>query len=192
MEPVALAALPQALAPPPPAAREDDEGDEQLQAGTEAARDDPHRLWRAVIAELKGQRRDLLAMALANGRVLEVAPGKVRLGFGPADAMFRSQAERGLKDAEAALLRVMGTPSRIVLEAVAAGAAERTVAQEDGARERAREERALRESREHPAVLAAMRILGGSVEHIRVLEPEADVGFANTPDEGEESNRDEP
>ncbi len=187
-----LAALPESRPPSPPAGAQGDEGDEQLRVETVLSTGDGDRLWRAVIAELKGQRRDLLAMALANGRVLEVAPGAVRLGFEPAEAMFRSQAERGLKEAEAALLGVMGRPTRIILEAVTADAAKRSVAQEDGARERVREERVLRESREHAAVLAAMRILGGSVEQIRALEPEADVGFVPAPDEAEESSRDEP
>lgn len=152
---------------------------------------DSNQLWRAVIAELKGQRRDLLAMALAHGRILEANAGQVRLGFSPADGMFRSQAERGLRDAEAALARVAGAPMRLTLESVSAGDATPSVAQEDSARERAREEQAEREGREHPAVLAALRILGGAVEHIRVLEPDGDGPLPGATEEGEETEADE-
>lgn len=156
-----------------------------------AATFDANQLWRAVVAELKGQRRDLLAMALAHGRILEATASQVRLGFGPADGMFRSQAERGIKDAEAALTRVAGAPTRLTLESVSAGDATPSMAQEDSARERAREERAEREGREHPAVLAALRILGGAVEHIRVLEPDGDGPLPGSPEEGEETEADE-
>lgn len=134
----------------------------------------------------------MLASALAHGRVLALGGGRVRLGFSATDGMFRRQVERAQKDAEAAISKVLGTPTGLALETVSVGEAPApSLAEEETERSRAREDDIRRESREHPAVLAAMRLLGGVVEEIRVLDEELQEGFATTPEEGEDAGHDE-
>ncbi|MBI5548516.1 MAG: hypothetical protein HY901_31930 [Deltaproteobacteria bacterium] len=145
------------------------------------------------MAELKGQKKDMLASALAHGRVLSLSQGRVRLGFSPQDGMFRRQVERAQKDAEAALSKVLGAPAGLVLEAVQANDVEAapSLAEEETERTRVREERAVRDSREHPNVLAAMRLLGAVVESIKVLEEEQVDEFAPAPEEGDDGGPDD-
>lgn len=155
---------------------------------------DLHATWKAVVGELKALKKEMLASGLAHGRVLSIVEGKVRLGFTPADGMFRRQTERSLKEAEAAIAKVLGRPAGLVLETLdAATVAEvaPSIAEEETERTRAREQTANRETREHPNVLAAMRVLGGTIEFIKVLEETQEETFASTPDEGEDSGQDE-
>jgi DNA polymerase-3 subunit gamma/tau len=149
---------------------------------------DPTAIWREVVQELRAQRKEMLADSLAHGRVLSLVPGRVRIGYGPLDGMYRSQAARGQKDAQAALEKVLGVPCEIVIDSVAASDdSTLSIAEEEYERTRAREERLKREGREHPAVLAAMKIFGGKVEDVRVLEEETDEEFAPAPDDLEEA-----
>ncbi|MBI5542604.1 MAG: hypothetical protein HY901_01855 [Deltaproteobacteria bacterium] len=154
--------------------------------------DDPDSVWRQLVNELKAQRKDLVASALAHGRVLILAPGMVRLGYGAADGMYRKQAERGQKDAEAILSRLLDQPTGLVFESVTAQDTTQSMAEEDDEREKAREAQLTRQGREHPAVLAAMKILGATVEHVKVLEAEeTGSDFAAVPEEPEETGREE-
>jgi len=156
--------------------------------------DDAGTTWRAVVAELKVQKRDMLGSALAHGRVLSMAGDRVRLGYAETDGMYRKQVERSQRDAEAALSKVLGRPMGIVLETVRLQEAPaQSIAEEDNERTRARDERIRRSGREHPSVLAAMKLFGGVVEHIKVLEEEQDQEqFAAAPaDEGEDAGPDE-
>ncbi|HEY3450117.1 MAG TPA: hypothetical protein VGK67_27435 [Myxococcales bacterium] len=166
-----------------------------LTAAEEEAPDlDLHTTWKAVVAELKAQKKEMLASGLAHGRLLGIAEGRVRLGFAPQDGMFRRQVERSLKEAEAAIAKVLGRSAGLVVETIdAAHVAEAapSIAEEETERTRAREETAKKETREHPHVLAAMRLLGGTIEYIRVLEETQEEAFATTPDEGEDAGQDE-
>ncbi len=167
-------------APPPPAS---------FAAEPETPDLDLHATWKAVVSELKSQRKEMLASGLAHGRLLGIEGGKVRLGFAPAHGMFRRQTERSLKEAEAAIAKVLGRPAGLVVETLdAAHVAEAapSIAEEETERTREREETVKKETREHPNVLAAMRLLGGTIEYIRVLEETQDEAFAPPPDEGED------
>jgi hypothetical protein len=146
-----------------------------------------------VVNELKSQKKDMLASALSHGRVLAIKGGEVRLGFGPADGMFRRQVERSQKEAEAVIAKVLLAPTALVLESVTAGDDEAapSLAEEESERTRAREARVLKESREHPAVLTAMRLLGGAVEHIKVLEEEQEEAFSPAPEDSDDAGHDE-
>jgi len=149
---------------------------------------DVEGVWRALVTELKAQKKDLLAAALAHGRVISIAQGRVRLGFAPQEGMYRRQGERMQKDAEAALSKVLGTPTGITFEE--SSQTERSapsLAEQESERLRMREERILRESRESPAVRAALRVFSGTLEHIRVLDEQEEEGFTDTPDEGEDA-----
>ena len=151
---------------------------------------DADATWRALIAELRVQKRELLAGAMAHARVLELAAGRVRLGYAPLDGMYRSQALRMQKEAEAVLGKMLGTPTTLSIEQVGADEAIRSIAEVETERQREREERIQRESRECPAVLAALRIFKGSVERIRVLEEVEDepAGFVVEAEENEETD----
>lgn len=135
--------------------------------------------------QLRSERKDLLANALANGRLLQFEARRVRLGFEPLHTMFRRQLESRMRDAEDALARVAGRPIAIEVEVVSAAEAEsapQSLAGERVSKAKAREERIKRESRENPMVLAALRILDGTVEEIRVVDaPEED--FLPPPEE---------
>ena len=167
---------------------------EGIVAAEEPADRDLHTIWRAVVAELKTQKKEMLASGLAHGRLLGIAGGKVRLAFAPQDGMFRRQTERSLKDAEAAIAKVLGRAAGLVVETLGAAAiaeAAPSIAEEDTERTREREETAKRETREHPNVLAAMRLLGGAIEFVKILEEEQEEAFASTPEEGEDAGPDE-
>lgn len=145
-------------------------------------------MWRAIVNELRNQRKELLADALAHGRVLQLSPGTARIGYTAMEGLFRSTAQRGLKDALVVLEKILGVPTGLTIETVTADESGPSMAQADGERARAREERILRESREHPAVLAAMKIFGGTVEHVRVLEEVNEPSeFVPAPEDGEEA-----
>ncbi|MFN7135487.1 MAG: hypothetical protein ACK4N5_25675 [Myxococcales bacterium] len=135
--------------------------------------ENPRQLWQAVVNELRAQKKDLLASACANGRLLQVEQNRVRLGFSPQHAMFRRQLEQRIRDAEQAVAKVTGRTVALVVEAVSAAEAEEapeSLAGERVNKAKARDERIRRESRENPVVLAAMRILDASVEDIRVMD----------------------
>jgi len=124
---------------------------------------------------------EMLAAGLSHGHLLAIEDGRVRLGFRALDGMYRRQAERSLKDAEAAIAKALGRPASLVIESFdeAMSSLAPSLAQEEQERIRARESSADRVSREHPNVLAAMRILGASIESIRYsdeAENDADSG----------------
>jgi hypothetical protein len=153
---------------------------------------DETAIWRSVIAELRSQKKDLLASALAHARVLELSPGRVKLGFGPTDGLHHRQVERMQRDAEAVLSKALGAPSPILLESVAADEPVRSLAEIENEQSRAREARITKDGREHPAVQAALKIFRGSVEHIRVLDEENEAPEQLIPevDEGEAEDSD--
>jgi hypothetical protein len=141
--------------------------------------------WEKLVRELKDQKKDLLAAALAHARLLGADAGKIRIGYGPQEGLFRRQAERLRTDAEAVLTRMLGSPAALSFEEIAGAEGGTSIAQQESDRAQAREARIVHGSRASPAVLAATRILGGTVESVRVLHEEAE-------DEAEESITDEP
>lgn len=141
--------------------------------------------WRELIGTLRREKKELLASAMAHARLLQLAPGLVRVGFAPLDGMHRRTAERGQKDAETALSQLLGAPTRLSIETVAADEAVSSVAEIDSEQTRQREARILRDSRECPEVLAALRIFKGTVEQIRLLEEEQPEEFTSETEDGE-------
>jgi DNA polymerase-3 subunit gamma/tau len=102
-----------------------------------------------------------LAAALEGGRLLERAPGRLRLAVPEGFAARRLETRRA--DLEAACARFFGAPARLDLEAITldpAGPADAT-AESDLARRR------RQEALDHPAVNDALDILGGEIVEIR-------------------------
>jgi hypothetical protein len=148
--------------------------------------DDPQGVWRALVNEVRVQKKDMLASSLAHARVIHLGSGAARLGYGPQDGMYRRQAERNVKEVEAVLLRMLGGPTSLSFESISAQEALLSMAEEDNERAKVREETLTRKSRESTPVLSAMRILGGTIEQVRVLDDEQESEFVPAPEEGEE------
>jgi hypothetical protein len=113
-----------------------------------------------------------LALALEHATLVERS--EQRLVLEVADPFAARRLERRLADLEAAAERLFGRPLRLVLRAADTPAAAPTPAargarapRSDAEEEAARRRR--REALDHPAVNAALEILGGDVVDIRPL-----------------------
>jgi hypothetical protein len=128
-------------------------------------------------AEYLRQKLPRPGMSLSFGRLVSIEPGQVRLAF-PSDAAFHRStvAGSGKEALEKELSEYFACPTRILAEnhsPVIATIAPSPV--EEQARTRAEREGKIEEKvRSHPVVLASLRILGGNLEHIEVLEREDD------------------
>ncbi|MBI3182537.1 MAG: hypothetical protein HYZ28_10395 [Myxococcales bacterium] len=111
------------------------------------------------------------AKSLAFGRLIALRPGEVALSF-PKDAAFHraTVTASGRALLEKTLSEHFGQPTRIVEEE---GEAEPSLAEEEARDRKARERQAEAEVRAHPAVRSALRILGGEIEYVQVLEEKA-------------------
>jgi len=139
------------------------------------------------------QRSPRLGTSLAYGRLVALRQGEVVLSF-PGNAAFHRATVAGSGQAalEREVSQLLGAPTRILLDDTknaAAGASPSLVEHEESQRA-ARERTVENQVRQHPAVQASIRILGGEIERIEVLEarrsPEpdapADIGPAAEPE----------
>ncbi|MCI0671623.1 MAG: hypothetical protein L0Y64_14305 [Myxococcaceae bacterium] len=125
--------------------------------------------------------------SLSHARLLSVRPGSVGVGFTRESAFHRStvSSATGRPLVERALSEHFGQPTVLVVEPadLQATASGPSLAEAD-ARERAEYERSTDgEVRNHPAVLSALRLLGGEIEHVQVLERERPVPVPDGPEE---------
>lgn len=111
--------------------------------------------------------------SLGFGRLLALRPGEAVLAF-PKEAAFHRATVTGSGRAtiEQALGQHFGRPTRLVDEPSEAlcAAAPASFAEEDARQKVDREKGIEAKVRAHPAVRAAMRILGGELEQVQVLE----------------------
>ncbi len=84
--------------------------------------------------------------------------------------MYRRQAERLQKEIESILGTILKSPTGLQIETVSSASSFFSLAEEESNRVRAREERILQSSKEHPAVKATLEILKGTIEQIRILD----------------------
>ncbi len=123
--------------------------------------------------ELRDRRRELLAAALAKSRLLSMSGARVRLGYTSGQGYARAQVARELEELRALFARALEGPAPVIqCEECEEEAPGFSLAREDAALEQARSESLTAEGREAPQVLAALRLLGGRIEQVRVLEPE--------------------
>jgi len=112
------------------------------------------------------------AKSLAFGRLVRLGGGEVVIAF-PKDADFhRATVTGGIgkQIIDEAVTSQLGSGTRLVVDQNAAAEAAPSIAEQE-AKERAAHERGVESRvRNHPATQAAMRILGGELEHIQVLE----------------------
>jgi len=141
-------------------------------------RDDPSRplleRWRATLDTVATESPRHSA-SLKQARLLYLRDGEVGVAF-RGDAGFHRTTvtgQSGRPVVERLLSVHFGRPTKLVLdETPGAAAGSKTLAEID-AEARAEHERATGQSvRNHPAILATLRILGGELEHIQVLERE--------------------
>jgi hypothetical protein len=115
-----------------------------------------------------------LGTSLSHARLVYLRPGEVGVHYTAAADFHRTivSAQSGRAQVEKTLSVQLGSPTRLVLETNAAGASPQSLAEQD-AQERQQRVNSTDESvRHHPAVRAALKLLGGELEHIQVLEPE--------------------
>lgn len=123
--------------------------------------------------------------SLMHGRLLSLEPGRVRLGFTRAAAFHRTAVAGSTGKAliEKALTEHFGQPTVVELEpdTAVADAAEPSLAEFQSRAREAHERSTDNRVRSHPAVVAALSLLGGQVEHIQVLQPDARPAVPDEP-----------
>lgn len=132
--------------------------------------------WRAAVELVRAQ-SPRHGTALAHGRLLWLRPGEVGLAYAPNAAFHRGMVTGGSGKAlvEKALSEHFGQPMKLLAQEATAEAAATTppsIAEQDAQARAAHTQSTEGKVRSHPGVRAVLKILGGEIEHIQVLEPE--------------------
>ncbi len=101
--------------------------------------------------------------------------GEISVAFPKDAALHRDTVLRGGRPlVEKALTEFFGRPTRLVEETseAALSAAPLSIAEQALRGREAREKEVEAKIRQHPAVRAALKVLGGEIEHVQVLEPQ--------------------
>jgi hypothetical protein len=140
--------------------------------GVPSATRRPSELWRAAVDAVRAT-SPRHGTSLAFGRLVRVVPGEVVIAFPPEADFHRSTVSgAGRATIEQVLTSTFGRPTTLVIDSAAASLAPHSIAEVE-AKERAAHERTVEARvRNHPALQSALRILGGEVEHVQVLERE--------------------
>jgi hypothetical protein len=128
--------------------------------------------WRAVVEAVRAESARH-GKSLAFGRLLRSDPGELVVAFTAECDFHRSTVSgtgRGL--IEEALSRILGRPTRLVVDQHGAASAPPSLAEEEAKERLAHEKSVESRIRRHPALLATLRMFGGEVEHIQMLERE--------------------
>jgi hypothetical protein len=128
-----------------------------------------------------------LGTSLAFGRLVALGASEIALAFSKRSAFHRSiVAGSGRAQLEQALSASFARPVRLRIEEVSAESDAPLSPAEQEAQDREARDRELQARvRSHPAVEAALRILGGQIEHIQPLEGQR---LAASADAGEETS----
>jgi hypothetical protein len=132
--------------------------------------------WRAAVESVRTQ-SVRHGTALAHGRLLWLRPGEVGLAYAPNAAFHRGMVtgSSGKSLVEKALSEHFGHPMKLVAQeatAEAAAASPLSIAEQDAQARAAYTQSTEGKVRTHPAIRAVLKILGGEIEHIQVIEPE--------------------
>lgn len=134
----------------------------------------PEQQWQRAIEVVRG-RSPRHGMSLAHGRLRSIGTDQVSVAF-PRSAAFHESTctGSGRVKVEAALSELFGRPIRLQIdndvEGLPPSLAEREARQRDD-----REKNVEQTLRNHPAVRATLKILGGELEHIQLIEPEREA-----------------
>ena len=114
-----------------------------------------------------------LGKSLSVGRIIALKDGEARIAF-PTDAGFHRATVFGASrpEIEAALSRKLGVPTRLAEEKseAAFAAAGRSVSESEADAKFSRERTIEARVRQSSAVLSVLNILGGTLEHVQVLD----------------------
>jgi hypothetical protein len=156
--------LPEATAPE----KDADEADQASKTALPAA-----ERWKAAVDVIR-LANPRLGKSLSFGRLASLGMGDARLAF-PTDAGFHRATVFGHARAEleAVLTQHFGEKIRLVEEKSEAAfqSAPKSVAEAEASAKATRERDIEQKVRENPAVLSVLRVLGGTLEHVQVLEP---------------------
>lgn len=160
-------------APPAPAAPEEPEPDDDpsLENPLGPAPDGPQARWRQAVEAVRGA-LPRLGKSLSFGRLVSLAGGEARLAFGAEHSFHRATVfSQARAEIEKVLAPVLG-PTRVVEEksAQAWAQAPRSISEVESDDRQARERTIEGRVRSHTAVQSILRVLGGSVEHVQVLD----------------------
>ena len=142
--------------------------------------------WKAVLESVK-KLNPLLADSLSHARPLWIRSGEVAVVFaGPQGGYHKMRVERPVSkpDLDKALAAHFGrvTALKIEKDAPLEDSAPLSPAEEATERRQGREQRLTKAAREHPSVRAALQLLGGTLQEVRVRDeiappPEEPEGF---------------
>src|SRR5713226_3164518 len=127
--------------------------------------------WRALVDAVRAARKMGAATALERAVPLRIENGTVAVGFRNQNDALPLEDRETRAAVEAAFARALGTKAALRIEQ----AREAPQASLHDEKERARKERKvqrLQAGREHPAVRAAVEVLGGEIEDVRDLGEE--------------------
>ena len=125
--------------------------------------------WRRLIESVRAARKPRLAMALENAVPLAISKDAVRIAFTRGNVLTPDAEERAV--IEAAFEKALGYKARLdISEQDAPGAG--TVAEQKRQQRAQAQEGRIQSAREHPAVRAAVEVLGGEIEDVRDLGEE--------------------
>lgn len=168
-EPVTLAAPDEPDEEPPPAG---------APAFARSGKDDPTRnqseRWRAALETVR-EASTRLGASLSHARLLWMRPGDICVGYAKAADFHRAQLSgAGKITVEQALSRHFGRTTVLTVDPrpEAAASAPPSVAEQAQEQRAARDRGADQKVRAHPALASILRVLGGEIEHVQVLEPE--------------------
>lgn len=142
-----------------------------------SGRDNPRKplqdRWRAAVDTVRGA-SGRHAKSLASGRLLWIREGEVAVAYPPSQGFHKvTVAGSGRATIEKALSEHFGRPTKLVVQDGAEGdKAEGLVSiSEEDAQERAAHEKSTEgRVRNHPAIRATLKFLGGEIEHIQVYD----------------------
>lgn len=183
---VALSPPPNAIPPPLPSAPEPASLENEVPA--EGAVVTNHDRFKRAVEALR-QENPRLGKSFSHARFVTVDGATLKVAF-PADAGFHRATVFGSgRDAiEALLSKIFGRTTKLHEDTSTAALQEapKSIAENEASARAAREQRIEAAVRTHPSVVNVMKILGGQLELVHVLEPESPRGSA------EEAERDEP
>jgi hypothetical protein len=163
-----------------------------------SGRDNPRRplqdRWRAAVETVKDV-SGRHAKSLACGRLLWIREGEVAIAYTPKDGFHKTTVMGGAGRAlvEKALGEHFGRPTKLVVQDCAEGdtgseAGMVSLSVQDASERAAYEKSTEGRVRAHPSVRAALRVLGGEIEHIQVYDLPARPALTPTNESPDESS----
>jgi hypothetical protein len=146
--------------------------------------------WKAAVDAVRLS-NPRIGKSLSFGRLISLSSGEARVAF-PTDAGFHRATVFGHArgEIEATITKHLGAATKLVEEKsdAAWSQAPRSVAEQEADEKETREKAIEATVRQNPAVLSVLKILGGSLEHVQVLEPAPRAAEESAPAAPEEES----